>query len=202
MRDSQAALSQLIAEHLTRYPAMEPRDAYKLLYQGVLGPGHLIDSPGDFANRLRAEYEAALPEDAEPLWQAIRPDEALGRLHLRPFKARGGGLDLLVASCLETAKRGWGKPWELMDAWATFVSLCRQGECQVFPLPEVLHFSRWLEEQGYPAVHHSTRYRETYKPAYRLVAREFLSDSGTLTLPPEEDRNPGLAREGKTAHLV
>jgi hypothetical protein len=37
-----AFLTYLIDEYLARHPAMEPRDVYKLLYQGVLGPEHLI----------------------------------------------------------------------------------------------------------------------------------------------------------------
>ena len=71
------ANARLIDEHLTRRPLMAPADVYKLLYQGVLGPEHLVTSPGDFAARL--------------------------------------------------------------------------------------------EEQGYPAVHHSMSYRETCRPAYRLA---------------------------------
>lgn len=173
---SQSALTRLIDGHLAWYPAMEPHDVYKLLYQGVLGPKHLVASPGEFTARMRAEYEVESPDDAEPLWETVRPDGALGRLNLRSFNARRGDLESLVAACLQTAERAWGTPEELRAAWATFVALCRAGQWRVFPLPEVLAFSAWLEGHGYPIVHHSAQYREAYKPAYRLVGREFLSD--------------------------
>jgi len=169
------SLAHLIDKHLAQHPAMEPRDVYKLLYQGVLGPEHLIASLEDFAARLRTEYETVPPYAAEPLWEPVCPDGALGRLNLRPFKARGGNMEQLIATCLWTAGQAWGTPEELQAAWATFVELCRAGQWKVLPLPEVLAFSAWLEEHGYPAVHHSTGYKEASAPAYRLVCSKFLS---------------------------
>jgi hypothetical protein len=137
---------------------MEPRDVYKLLYQGILGLKHLVASPGEFATRLRTEYEVVCSDDSGPLWEAVRPDWRLGRLNLRPFKARGGDVELE----------------ELRAAWATFVAVCQAGQWQVFALPEVLAFSVWLTDHGHPTVHHSARYREAYEPAYRLVDRKSL----------------------------
>lgn len=169
---SPTALAQLISGHLERYPAMELRDVYKLIYQGVLGLEHLVTLPEEFAARLRAEYKAVSPDDAEPLWQPVRPDGTLGRLNLRPFKARGGDVDLLVVACLQTAERVWGRPEELRAAWATFVDLCRAERWRAFLLPKVLAFSAWLEDHGYPTIHHSARYREAHRPAYRLVASD------------------------------
>lgn len=169
-----APLIRLIDEHIARHPAMEPSDVYKLLYQGVLGPEHLIASAEDFATRLRAEYRAVSPDRAESLWEAVRPDGALVRLNLRPFKALGGDVEQLIAACLRTAERVWGTKEELRDVWATFVELCRAGRWGIFPLPEVLAFSAWLGKHDYPSVHHSARYREASKPAYRLISGEFL----------------------------
>jgi hypothetical protein len=174
MWHSQTALAQLIDDHLQRYPAMEPRDVYKLLYQGVMGMGHLVVSPEGFAARLRTEYEAVSPGDVEPLWETVRPDGALGRLNLRPFRVQQGDVESLIVACLRTAQRVWGTPEDLQGAWATFVTLCQSGEWEAFPLREVLAFSARLEKHAYPAVHHSAHYREAYKPAYRLVGREFL----------------------------
>ena len=167
-----ASLTYLIDEHLAQYPAMQLRDVYKLFYQGVLGLKHLVASPETFAARLQAEYEGIPPDDAEPLWETVRPDGALGRLNLRPFKARRGDVESLIVACLRTAGQVWGIPDDLQAAWATFVGLCRTGRWEVFPLPGVLAFSGWLEDHDYPATHHSERYREAYGPAYRLAGRE------------------------------
>src|SRR5512136_2283430 len=110
------AVARLIDDHLARYPAMEPADVYKLLYQGVLGPEHLIASPKAFAARLRVEYDIQPSDDAEPLWEPVRPDGARGRVNLRPFKAAGGDVERLIAACLEIAERAWGTPAELRTA--------------------------------------------------------------------------------------
>jgi len=141
MWKSRMSLARLIAEHVARHPVMEPCDVYKLLYQGMLGPKHLVASPEDFAARLRTEYETVPSCAAEPLWEPVRPDGALVRLNLRPFKARGGDVEQLITACLQTAERTWGTPEELRAAWATFVELCRAGQWEVFPLPAVLAFS-------------------------------------------------------------
>jgi len=164
---------------------MEPHDVYKLLYQGVLGPEHLVASPGDFAARLRTEYETVPPCAVEPLWEPVRPDGALVRLNLRPFKACGGNVEQLIAACLRAAQRAWGTPEELQAAWATFVELCQAGKWEAFPLAEVLAFSAWLEEHGYPPVHHSAGYKKASTPDYRLVCSEFLSHLKTGSPPVE-----------------
>ena len=165
------ALARLIDGHLARYPAMEPADVYKLLYQGVLGPEHLIASPEAFAGRLWAEYGMLEPGQSEPLWEPVRPDGALGRVNLRPFQAKGGDVERLIAACLDTAGRTWGTPAELRAAWATFVDLCRAGRWPAFPLTTVLTLSERLAAEGFPPIHHSAAYRQAYSPAYRLAAR-------------------------------
>lgn len=164
-------LVRLIDGHLARYPAMEPADVYKLLYQGVLGPEHLVASPEAFAASLRAEYGAQPLDEAEPLWEPVRPDGTLGRVNLRPFKAGGGDVERLIAACLETAGRAWGTPAELRAAWAAFVEICRAGRWAAFSLAGVLALSDRLAAEGYPPIHHSTAYRQAYRPAYRLLAR-------------------------------
>ncbi len=177
-------LSRLIAGHLARHHAVTPRDVYKLLYQGVLGSEHLVGTGlsapmADFAGRLRAEYAALPPEEDEPLWEAVRPDGELGRLNLRPFKARGGDLERLIVACWQTAGQVWGTMEEVREVWAIFVAQCRAGQWKEFSLPEVLAFSAWLEEQRYPAVHHSPAYRAANRPAYRLLARALWPEMAT-----------------------
>ncbi len=168
-------LTRLIADHLARHPALQLRDVYKLLYQGILGPEHLVSSPERFAAFLEKEYGPLEPplkaQETEPLWEPVRPDGRLGRINLRPFKARGGDLAGLVRACLATARERWGTPEELRSTWALFVQQCREGRWGHFPDAEVEEFTAWLEEEKYPVVHHSGEYREAERPAYRLSSR-------------------------------
>jgi hypothetical protein len=148
---------------------MQLQDVYKLLYQGVRGPEHLVTTPEEFVARLRAEWTAVSADDTEPLLEHIRPDKGLARVNLRPCKARGGDVDTLAAACLQAARCTWGTPTDLRQVWRAFVEICRVDPATAYPLDEVAAFSRWLEEQDYPSVHHSERYRELYRPAYRLI---------------------------------
>jgi hypothetical protein len=162
----------LIKEHLARRPAMEPCDLYKLLYQGVRGPEHLISSPEAFTERLVKEWHELDFADGDPLWESIRPDGSLLRLNLRPFKAAGGKLDELATACLETGRRRWGTLSELQKSWEYFITTCRDDYWPGLPLDELETFTSWLKEKGFPAVHHSESYQSLYRPAYRLVAAD------------------------------
>jgi hypothetical protein len=162
----------IIQEHLRRRPGMQPRDVYKLLYQGIRGPEHLITSPDAFQKYLAAEWESLDLSISDQLWESIRPDDSLLRLNLRPYKAQGGLFDELVTACLETGRRLWGTQAELQQAWKGFSGMCRKNPLPGLALEEVETFNAWLEANGFPAVHHSDRYRSLYRPAYRLVAAD------------------------------
>lgn len=181
---SREALTALVHGHLLRYPAAEPRDIYKLLYQGVLGPEHAISSEDEFAAQLRAELAAATPDDNEPLWEPLRPDGLLGRLNLRPFKARGGDPDRLLEACLRTACMRWGTPEDLKRAWDTFNMLARQGAWPSIPFSRVEVLTRYLILHGYPPMHHTSLYRRSYAPAYRVIAARWTGMLRVLGLPP------------------
>jgi hypothetical protein len=169
MWNSLKGLAELVGAHRARRPAMELQDVYKLLYQGVLGPEHLVTAADDFVARLRAEWAAVPADDSEPPLEHIRPDKSLARINLRPYKAQGGDVDTLAAACRQAARCAWGTPEELRRVWLAFVEICRADPATDYPLDEAAAFSRWLEEQAYPAVHHSERYRALYRPAYRLI---------------------------------
>jgi hypothetical protein len=166
-------LVALIQEHLRYRPNLEPRDVYKLLYQGVRGPEHLITSPEAFRERLWEEWNPLdLGDGNDPLWESIRLDGGLLRLNLRPFKAHGGRLEALVTACLETGRRRWGTQAELQQAWEGFKAACKIRTWPGLDLDRVEVFSAWLTGTGFPPVHHSERYRSLYRPAYRLVASD------------------------------
>ena len=160
--------ADVLDAHLARRPLLEPRDVYKLLYQGLLGPEHLIASPQDFEARLWNEVEALAAADDEPLWESIRPDGTLGRLNLRPFKARDGDIRVLNAACLQIVTQAWGTKEMLRATWDDFAAACRSGRWPLSWL-EIQHLTKWLDEHDFPAVHHTQTYRQEYAPAYRLV---------------------------------
>jgi hypothetical protein len=154
---------------------MEPRDVYKLLYQGVLGSEHNIKNEIAFRERLLAEFASLEAHQGERPYEPVRPDGSLVRINLRPFKLQQGDLDWLVVACLATGQLKWGELEELRLVWDTFCGSCQEGRWPGFGPASVSECSVWLKARGYPAVHHSPAYRSCYQPSYRLIAKPALS---------------------------
>jgi hypothetical protein len=175
--DSQTWLS-LIQRQLSWYSLMELADVYKLLYQGVMGPEHMVATQQEFSRRLLAEFEAVPPDQKQMVLESIRPDQALYRLNLKAYKARHSSVEPLIPAMLATIKLIAGTLDELRIVWADFIQWCRQGRIAKFKPANLDEYNNWLVEQGFPTVHHSEAYNREYKPAYRLVASTFIEELG------------------------
>lgn len=62
-------------------------------------------------------------------------------------------------------------------------ALCRRLTTHLRRYPQMavqdlykLIFQAAMAAQAFPAVHHSERYRQAYRPAYRVIVRGFLTD--------------------------
>jgi len=176
MQLDRPGLLELLRQHLASYPQMQLEDAYKLIYQAALGPEHLLSSPGQFSRLLQAEFERLEPDPNQPLFEALRPDGSLFRLNLRAYKSRQLGLSRIIDALLMTPRLASGTPAELKATWQVFSRLCQQGYLAGFDAGAVQQFTRLLEQQAYPAMHHSEIYRRLYQPAYRLIAASLIPD--------------------------
>ncbi len=178
MQDDPDDLLKLLRQHLSWYPLMEPRDIYKLLYQGVMGSEHLLTSSEEYIWHLRSEFERLQPDVNQRLLEAVRPDLTLFRLNLRAFKTRQVKIDLLFSSLIETAQAINGSKNEIQAVWAGFTQWCLQGRVGRFEIKKIHQFSLWLFEREFPAVHHSEIYRREYQPTYRLIYNKFIRRLG------------------------
>jgi len=169
---------KLIQLHLSWYPLMQLRDAYKLIYQGAMGSEHMLVTQQEYEHLLTAEFEHMLPDPHLRLLEPIRPDRSLFRLNLRSYKAHNHQIELLIPSLIRTSKYVIGTKTDLLEAWADFACLCERSEVGTFHITDIQHFSRWLEQEDYPAVNHSEVYRREYQPAYRLIAGRFIAELG------------------------
>lgn len=164
---------QVLRTHLERYPHAELQDCYKLLFQACLGAEHAApDEPSALA-RLEEEVAALGDGPDEPLIEPIDPDGSIVRVHLRPFVARGGDTRALARAFVATAGRTFGTRKDLAWAWTQLVTMAETRR-----LPFAVHaakaFGLRLAGEGFPTVRHSAVFREEYRPAYRVVARDLL----------------------------
>jgi hypothetical protein len=181
MQTDPSGLQILLQKHLSWYPLMELRDVYKLLYQGVMGAEHLMPSREEYTSYLESEFEPLQPDPTERLLEPLRPDGALYRLNLRPYKACRLGLEQLISNLLDTTHVIRGTRLEMVSIWAEFAQLCLHGQVQQFDRASIEQFSRWLEQVEYPALHHSETYCRQYQPAYRLIAAKFIPELGLVS---------------------
>jgi hypothetical protein len=169
-------VSQLLSAHLTRYPAMQLDDIYKLLHQAALGPGHAVDNPAAARKRLDQEWAALGQAPAEPLQDIISPDGRLGRVHLRSYLAAGGNPDALHRAFVETANSYPASPDKLAKFCGCLGDLAAAGGI-AFAREEVVAYFDHIARASYPVVHHSRIYTDAYKPAYRVVAIDYLQST-------------------------
>jgi hypothetical protein len=190
---------KLLRPHLHLRRMMEVDDIYKLFYQGIVGPQHLLRAadPGaselELKVRLGAEFKALdpltrRPRVPDPLIEPVHPAGLLVRVNLAPYKARGGDLESLTSAFLRTASRCWGALADVRSVWGMFIDLNRRNFRPSPGLQALLDFTREIEALGFLAVHHSSAYVAAYLPSYRVVAAEYLD---WIPLEPG-DLSPGL----------
>lgn len=166
-----SAFQQLVQTQLDRYPEMDLQDAYKLLHQAAMGNRHLGVADSLIYNYLAEEMNSIAASETEPLIEYISPDSQVVRLNLRPFKASGGSIEVLFASMKAT----WDTIEPAPDLLARYGNtLAALASDTPFTTSDIEHYFSAKEKEGFPAVHHSERYRHHYAPAYRVLLRQYL----------------------------
>lgn len=170
------SLTAVLAWHRRHYPLLRAQDIYKLIHQGVFGPGHIISSAA-WAKRSLEEETAALQvrspkykgRMSESKLETVDPDGRLVRVNLRPLFGQGGSTDMawLVGAMVESARRVKGEPELMRRRLAAAVRWCRKNVPR--QAAELEGIAARAEELGYPAFHHSPAYNHAYRPAYRVV---------------------------------
>ena len=173
-REQAAALAQELRLH----PDATADDAYKFLHQGVFGPGHAIDDRQSAVRALEEEVVGLAPTSvADPLCQPLGGPTPMARIHLRPFLAAGGDISVLLDVFVASAAVAAGTAADMDAALAAAVAaLASSGQWAL--AGELEGMAKGLAAGSYPAVSHSGRYRNGYKPAYRVVALELARAKG------------------------
>ena len=169
----------LILLHGERYPLAEPRDFYKLIYQGVFGVGHIISEKAkDFlyeeANRVNLKD---YPERA--LIEPVSPDGKMVRVYLRPFMRANLSLDQLFDVMIKSAQRQ-GDPELFKMYWSNFLEMVDSGVLSFDPM-KLGALKENIKREGIKPRHHTEPYRDAYYPAYRVVWKQyFVEEFGEL----------------------
>jgi hypothetical protein len=164
-------IETVLHSHITRYPALQIQDLYKLTHQASMGSEHAVSDPEAARKWLTRELAEMGDGPLEPMIDPISSEGKIVRVHLRPYVASGHDPDLLLEAFVRTANEYHGDVRMLEGYWQAAVSTAN------FPAVEMDEFFLSMKAQNYPAVHHSTEYEKSYRPAYRVVALAFCPDS-------------------------
>ncbi len=151
-------------------PDLRIEDAYKFLFHATRGGEHAVDN--EAAARLWLDREwAALgpPRPGEPLWEPLAADGRLGRLHLRPYRARGGNPADLHAAFVAGARAYDADPARFRKSWQALGRELQKQPVGHLTRAEWKRLDRARRAQRYPAIHHSPEYERARRPAYRVL---------------------------------
>ena len=161
---------ELLLNHYAAYPRLEVADIFKFIFQSAFGCEHLVSSEERALNYIKAELERIKDDESAPRIDALDGDYS--RVHLSCIRDTLSAEALAKYFCLSAKTEPDGNE-RLIEKIAVARELVADG---TIPLSlsdfDELH-ARW-REAGYPAIHHSDSFREAYRPAYRVIANEYL----------------------------
>lgn len=166
MTDLMSELESILRTHARHYPLMQPTDAVKLIYQNEFGGGHLIRDEQACLNYLRREYESVEKDASIPLYEDI--GNGTVRVNLAAVKEED--LEQLGKDFIDSAARHKGSLNRFLNKLEVLQKLTEEG-IFAFDANALDAYLFEYEEAGYPAVSHSADYRESYRPAYRIICK-------------------------------
>ncbi|MBQ9010168.1 MAG: (d)CMP kinase [Clostridia bacterium] len=155
-----ADLDRERAEH----PRIQPENMLKFLFQGILGPGHLLASRAETVRRIRAEIGQDRPECREDAF--ISPVGRYLRLSLPAACAAGLDADMIAALMIGSERPSDSRE-EVIRACNLYADRL-PGEPGEALRKQAL---RLRDPSFLPS--HSEMYRTAYAPSYRLISRAF-----------------------------
>ncbi len=163
----------ILHTHLLRYPAIQMQDLYKLVFQAVFGCGHAMSDGVTVRERLEAEIMSMGAGPDEPIVDILSEDTGIVRVHLRPYIAKKGDPLKLLDAFLRTGNEFQANNQWMTTYWA--IVMTESAEKRIpFSMKELDEYHRQMQKKGYPTVHHTLEYVGLYKPAYRVIMREFI----------------------------
>ena len=162
-----------LMEQAQRHPSVQPQDIVKMCYQAAYGAEHLLSDLKGARKYLEEEYAAAEARDME-LYENI--SDHVCRINLSAWKSTGMPLEWLFR--IFVASVGIADLGGPFDRYLKEAGQAAEEGRLPFGTADweryLLSYSHRMSETAvHSPVHHSSRYREAEKPAYRLADRRY-----------------------------
>ena len=187
----------LLTEHCYRYPLLQAEDVFKLIFQSAFGCEHLVSDREAALAYIEREY-AESDVCGEPLTERL--EGGYSRVHLSCLGAGLSAETLTRLFCLsaKSEEKGAENAEKMLGVACELIS---SGELPLDKAEFEAKAEKWRAE-GFPAVRHSAFFRETYRPAYRVVSSVYAEYIRIFTEIDKSLKNKGtvtVAIEGGSA---
>lgn len=160
---------KFIKELLKKYPEAEIQDICKALYQSTMGSGHVVNDISSCTERIQKEFESMESTDEDIITEL---DGEYVRISLSILN-KGLSAQTLAHMFSLSQEEDTCASCRLERKMEDFLSLCKDEK--LFDYEEAEKFITSWKQEGYPSLHHSEKYRNTYHPAYRLIRKEMVT---------------------------
>ena len=163
----------LIGSHLERYPLMEMRDIYKLLYQSIMGPAHLFADEENAFLSLEKEFDNDELSYEKSVFIDISLEQEIVRINIPVFK-RYGSPEQLWKMLRKTKNEIKPDKEKLLCYWIELRKLIESKRIPKLNRDEWYFLNSHLLKKNFPSLGHSLSYKTAYKPSYRVVLKELV----------------------------
>jgi len=160
---------KLLLMHCQTYPQLDIQDIFKFLYHSSFGCEHLVSSFKTAVEYISKEYAAVCRKEEQSVETL---DGDYSRVPLSYLK-RGLSASTFGKLFVASAKEEKNGLKDLLHKIEVAKELAEEGLLP-FSQAEFEEAAAVWEVKGYPAIHHSSRFRETYQPSYRVIANRYI----------------------------
>ena len=171
--DHESTFRRIIRSHSVRYPLMRSGDLYKLIYQAAMGSAHRVRSIDSARRYLKEEISNIGIGPVEPVVDIIAHDGSVCRINIRPYLRAGYSSEKLIGMFARTAEEFTGSTVKLELYCWWLLRMTADGLLSA-NIQDINQYLTEMAESGYPAVHHSSVYRNAYSPSYRVISSDFI----------------------------
>ena len=161
-------IAAMLRDQCRRYPELYPQDLLKALHQSVCGCGHFVADEAAGLELLRRE----LAEEPAPAAAELLGTEYC-RFHLGSLKEVHLQPETLFRLFTLSAEMPKEPEERLEEGLSVLLGLAESGDLPFSAQEIATAAARW-RAAGFPACHHSPAFRAAYRPAYRVIRREYL----------------------------
>lgn len=154
-------MNKYLTYHINKYPKMQIEDKIKLLMQGFLGPGHLVNDYQMVLTRVESELNQ-ISISSTDIYEEI--SDTFVRVYLKPYYEKYHSFDKLINAFILSSKEekdfnGFLKELENLK--------------QTLNKDEVNFLNIYLKNKNY-LISHSDIYRKLYNPHYLVISKKYI----------------------------